>query len=174
MSKKIIVLSGKQFSGKDTVAKMLLDIMPDFKRIGLGDAIKIEYGKQKGLIFEEIEKNKAQYRSDLIALGNWGRAQDPDYWLKKIVEQDENVMVPDIRVPHELEVFKSNGAISIRVEASREQRAKRGTLVAEDDNTEVALDNIKDWDFVIENQAGIEELTQKVDQLARDLAKKLK
>mgnify|MGYP003311019439 CR=1 FL=1 len=45
------------------------------------------YGKEKGLTYEEIEANKAQYRADLIALGNWGRAQDPDYWLKKILEQ---------------------------------------------------------------------------------------
>ena len=58
MTKKIIILSGKQFSGKDTVAKFLLEFMPDFKRIGLGDAIKLEYGKQKGLTFEEIWKQK--------------------------------------------------------------------------------------------------------------------
>ena len=45
MDRKIIIVSGKQFSGKDTVAKIFLELLPDFKRIGLGDAIKIEYGK---------------------------------------------------------------------------------------------------------------------------------
>lgn len=172
MSKKIIVLSGKQFSGKDTVAKMLLDLMPDFKRVGLGDAIKIEYGKRKGLTFEEIETNKSQYRPDLIALGDEGRAIDPDFWLKNIVNLDYNVMVPDIRVPHELKVFKDNDAISIRVEATREARAKRGELVKEDDPTETALDGITDWDFAIDNSAGYEELKDLAKQLAKEIQAK--
>ena len=64
MADKIIILSGKQYSGKDTAAKILLQNLTDFKRIGLGDAIKIEYGEQKGLTFEEIEKNKVQAGSN--------------------------------------------------------------------------------------------------------------
>ena len=43
MADKIIVISGKQYSGKDTAAKILLENLTNFKRIGLGDAIKIEY-----------------------------------------------------------------------------------------------------------------------------------
>lgn len=170
MTKKIIVLSGKQFSGKDTFAKFLLEFMTDFKRIGLGDAIKLEYGKQKGLTFDEIEKNKSQYRADLIALGDWGRAQDPDYWLKRIIEQDDNVIVPDLRMPHELKVFKANNAISIRVEAPREKRALRGELVKENDPTETLLDEITDWDYIIQNDSSLEELREK----ALNLAEKLK
>lgn len=169
MTKKIIVLSGKQFSGKDTVAKFLLEKMATFKRIGLGDAIKIEYGKQKGLSFEEIEKNKSHYRADLIALGNWGRAQSPDFWLKKIIEQDENVIVPDLRMPYELKVFKENNAISIRVEAPRENRSLRGTLSNENDDTETLLDSITDWDYIIQNNGTLEELKEKAYKLADEL-----
>lgn len=169
MAKKIIILSGKQFSGKDTVAKFMLEKMHNFKRIGLGDAIKLEYGKQKGLTFEEIEQNKSNYRADLIALGNWGRAQDPDFWLKKIIEQDENVIVPDMRMPHELKVFKENGAISIRVEAPRENRSLRGQLVNENDDTETLLDKITDWDYIIENNGTLEELKEKAYKLADEL-----
>ncbi len=158
----IIIFSGKQYSGKDTVAKIMLSEMPDFKRCAMGDIIKLTYGEQKGLSYEEIEKNKPMYRQDLINLGNWGRAQDPDYWLKKILEQKGNIMVTDVRVPHEYEVFKNAGAITIRVEASRDVRASRGTLVGENDITEVGLDDIKDWDYVIENNSDYETLKQKV------------
>ena len=119
MAAKIIIFSGKQYSGKDTVAKIMLAEMKDYKRCAMGDIIKLTYGEQKGLTYEEIEKNKPLYRQDLINLGNWGRAQDPDYWLKKIIKQDGNIMVTDVRVPHEYEVFKNAGAITIRVEASR-------------------------------------------------------
>ena len=162
MAEKIIIFSGKQYSGKDTVAKIMLAEMKDYKRCAMGDIIKLTYGEQKGLTYEEIEKNKPLYRQDLINLGNWGRAQDPDYWLKKIIKQDGNIMVTDVRVPHEYEVFKNAGAITIRVEASRKTRASRGELVGENDITEVGLDNIKDWDYVIENNSDYETLKEKV------------
>ena len=169
MTNKIIIFSGKQYSGKDTVAKIMLNAMPDYKRCAMGDIIKLTYGKEKGLTYEEIEKNKPLYRQDLINLGNWGRSQDPDYWLKKIIEQDGNIMVTDVRVPHEYEVFKNAGAISIRVEASRETRATRGDLVGETDITEVGLDHITDWDYIIENNSDYDTLVKKVNSLIEEL-----
>ena len=118
MAEKIIIFSGKQYSGKDTAAKIMLNAMPDYKRCAMGDIIKLTYGKEQGLTYEEIEKNKPLYRQDLINLGNWGRSQDPDYWLKKILEQPGNIMVTDVRVPHEYEVFKTAGAIATCVDAT--------------------------------------------------------
>lgn len=161
----IIIFSGKQYSGKDTVAKIMLEKMPNFRRCAMGDIIKLTYGKQKGLTYEEIEKNKALYRQDLINLGNWGREQNPDYWLEKIIAQDGNIMVTDVRVPHEYEVFKKAGAISIRIEATRESRASRGELVGENDITETGLDNITDWDYVIQNNSDYKTLKEKVFEL---------
>ena len=144
MANKIIIFSGKQYSGKDTAAKIMLEKMPDFRRCAMGDIIKLTYGAEKDLSYEEIEKNKPIYRQDLINLGNWGRAQDPDYWLKKIIAQDGNIIVTDVRVQHEYDVFKAAGAISIRVEATRETRSRRGELIGETDITETGLDNVKD------------------------------
>lgn len=169
MTKRIIIFSGKQYSGKDTLAKILLEAMPEFKRCAMGDIIKMTYGAQKGLTYEEIEKNKPLYRQDLINLGNWGRSQDPDYWLKKILEQDGNIMVTDVRVPHEYEIFKQAGAISIRVEASRETRLKRGNLVGENDITETGLDSITDWDYVIDNNSDYDTLLKNAKKLIEEL-----
>ena len=169
MADKIIILSGKQYSGKDTAAKILLQNLINFKRIGLGDAIKIEYGEQKGLTFEEIEKNKAQYRQDLINLGNKRRSEDKDYWIKKVIKMPGNIIVPDVRVKRELEFFKEANAITIRVEASRETRAARGTLIGETDVTEVDLDNIKDWDYVIHNDSTYENLQAETIKLAKEI-----
>ena len=162
MADKIIIFSGKQYSGKDTAAKIMLNEMPDFRRCAMGDIIKLTYGKKKGLTYEEIKKNKPIYRQDLIDLGNWGRAQDEDYWLKKIIEQDGNIIVTDVRVPHEYEVFKKAGAIAIRVEASRDTRASRGELIGEKDITETGLDNIKNWDYIIDNNFDYESLKSQV------------
>ena len=170
MANKIIIFSGKQFSGKDTAAKILLEAMPDYRRCAMGDIIKLTYGKEKGLTYEEIEKNKPMYRQDLINLGNWGRAQNPDYWLNKIVEQEGNIVVTDVRVEHEYEVFKAAGAISIRVEATRETRSKRGELVGETDVTEVGLDHVKNWDYVIDNNSDYENLKIQVNKIIEKIS----
>ena len=169
MADKIVIFSGKQYSGKDTAAKILLAELPEYKRCAMGDIIKLEYGRQHNLTYEEIEQNKSQYRAGLIELGNWGRAQNPDYWLEKIIETDGKIMVTDVRVQHEYDVFKAAGAITIRVEASRDVRAERGTLVGENDITEIGLDHIKDWDYVIENNSSYEEFREKVLELKKFL-----
>ena len=92
--------------------KIILENFKEFQRIGIGDAIKIEYGKQRGLTFEEIEANKHLYRADLIELGNWGRAQSGDYWLNNLANMN-NIIVPDVRVEYELEFFKAKGAFLV-------------------------------------------------------------
>lgn len=169
MADNIIIFSGKQYAGKDTAAKIMLDKMPNYRRCAMGDIIKLTYGAQKGLTYDEIEKNKAKYRSDLIVLGNWGREQDPDYWLKKIIKQKGNIIVTDVRVPHEYEVFKNAGAITIRVEATRETRAKRGQLVGENDITEVGLDNEKNWNYIIDNNSTYEHLKSQVEKIIDEI-----
>lgn len=173
MVDKVIIFSGKQYAGKDTAAKIMLDLMPDFKRCAVGDIIKITYGKEHGLSYEEIENNKSMYRAGLIELGNWGRAQNADYWLEKILEQNGNIMVTDVRVPHEYDVFKSAGAISIRMEASREVRSARGKLIGEDDITEVGLDHIKDWDFVIDNNLDYDTLKNNIENIVLEIQRLL-
>lgn len=172
MSKKIIVLSGKQYCGKDTVAKILLENLSDFRRIGLGDAIKIEYGKIIGKSFEEIEAEKHLYRENLISFANSKREIDQDYWIKKIVEYPFNVVVPDMRVKREYEFFKSQKAYMIRVDATEENRAKRGVLVKKDDPTETALDNISDWDYIISNNSDYETLLSNTKDLLIDIKSK--
>lgn len=169
MADKIIIFSGKQYSGKDTAGKILLDTLPDYKRCAMGDIIKYEYGRQHNLTYEEIEANKSKYRAGLIELGNWGRSQSPDYWLDKIINTDGNIIVTDVRVPHEYEKFKSAGAISIRIEASRAVRAQRGELIGENDITEVGLDNVTDWDYVITNNSDYNSFKNSVLQVIKNL-----
>lgn len=166
-SKKIIIFSGKQFSGKDTVAKILLERFKNFKRIGIADAIKLRYSKKTGLSLEEIEKNKSLYRQDLIDLGDWGRAQNSDYWLNSILEYDGDTIVTDIRVKHELDLFREHGAFAVRVEASEEVRSTRGKLVSSNDATETQLDSVSDWDYVIYNNGTYEELLENTEKLIK-------
>jgi len=171
MSRIIIVLSGKQFSGKDTVADIIKEHFSDFKEIALAGAIKKEFGKLKNITISEIERNKPLYRPELIELGNKGRAQSPDFWIEKVLEEEGNLIVPDLRLKHELEAFRKRGAITIRVESSRKERAKRGHLVAEDDPTETQLDKTKCWDYIIENNDTLESLKEQVAKVIDSIEK---
>ena len=173
MTKKIIVFSGKQFSGKDTVAKIILERFPSFKRIGIADAIKMRYSEKTGLSLTEIETNKSVYRQDLIDLGDWGRAQSPDYWLNSIIAYEGDTVVTDIRMKHELDKFRSNGAFAVRVEASEEARSKRGVLSSKNDTTETQLDCVDDWDYVIHNEGSYDDLVLEVENLIDAICKKL-
>lgn len=76
-----------------------------------------------------------------------------------------------MRVPHEYEVFKNAGALTIRVEATRETRAKRGELIGETDITEVGLDNIKDWDYIIDNNGDYENLKFQVGNIIKKISR---
>ena len=161
---QIIVISGKQYSGKDTLAKILLEKLDGFKRIGIGDAIKIRYAQNKGFELDEIIKNKHLYRADLIKLGDWGRAQNPDYWLNIMSDMDK-IIVPDIRVEHEAEFFKQKGAFLVRVNSTYEARSSRGIITNNDDNTEVALDDYKNWNIVIDNNSDLKALKKRADEV---------
>ena len=162
--KQIIVISGKQYSGKDTLAGILLEKLSGFKRIGLGDAIKIQYASNNNLELDEIIKNKHLYREGLIELGNWGRKQSPYYWLNYLSDMDK-IIVPDIRVIDEAEYFRKNGAFLIRVNSSYENRSKRGIIVSENDNTETALDNYKNWNIVVENNSTYDDFKKRADDV---------
>ncbi len=61
------------------------------------------------------------------------------------------------------------GAVTIRVEASRQVRSSRGELVGEDDVTEVGLDDVTDWDFVIDNDGDYAGLQAQVDNIIKKL-----
>ena len=169
--RQIIVLSGKQFSGKDVVASIITDILPDFKHVALARAIKTEFEKQKNLTLKEIERNKHLYRAELIELGNKRRAEDPDYWIKKVLAEKGNIIISDLRLKYELKTFKKLDAISIRVESGREERAKRGHIVQENDLTETELDTVTNWDFVIENNGDLATLEKAVKKVAQSIQK---
>jgi len=171
--RKIIIISGKQFSGKDTVANVLMKIFPDFKLAPLADAIKIEFSQKKNITFNEVERNKPLYRVDLIEFSNKTRAKDQDYWIKKVLSSEDNIIISDVRLQYEMKVFDKLDVTKIRVESDLDERNKRGNLVKEDDFTEIDLDNYKDWDYIIKNNSTVELLEKKADEVGEKILRTL-
>lgn len=167
---KIIAISGKQFAGKDTLCLMLLKYLSGFRRVALADALKDEYAETNGIPRDQVDKLKAQdpkVRGELIALGKKRREEDEDHWVKKVLEQSGNKIVTDLRFPNEMNRFKEHNAVLIRIEAKRSVRAKRGKLCHEADLSEIGLDHITDWCFVVQNNSSFELLDREAKQIAR-------
>ena len=156
MKNRIIIgISGKQLSGKDTFAKMLIEILGKdgilFDRIGLADALKQEYSNQKGISIKEIEQNKHLYRQDLIQLGQQRRNEDPYYWIDQVLSKEGNIIVPDVRFQNEKQAIEANGGIVIRLESRLVERKKRGKLSCIHDHSEQMLDDLSSFMFIVEN-----------------------
>lgn len=166
---ELVIISGKQYSGKDALADLLLEALPGFIKMPLARAIKQEFSALYGLTPQEVEADKATYRSALISLGQRRRLQNPDYWIEQVTRIPGAKIVSDVRLKRELEYFKFHGAFCIRVEADRAIRETRGTLVKEDDPTECELDNTTGWDAAITNNGSLEDLRQKARELAAQI-----
>lgn len=161
----LIGISGKQFVGKDLLTRLLLERLPGFYQLPLAGAIKQEYARQHNLTLEDLEAHKAEHRPGLIALGDWGRAQDPDYWLKHVLEAPGKKIISDVRLKREYDLLREHGAFMIRLHADRAIRAQRGKLVSEDDPTERQLDGPLDWDAVLTNNGSVADLAAQLDAL---------
>lgn len=167
---KIIAISGKQFAGKDTLCQLLLKYLPDYRRVALADALKDEYAEIAGIPRDQVDILKThdpKVRGELIALGMKRREEDPDYWVKKVLAQPGNKIVTDLRFLNELERFKGQKAFTIRIEARRSVRAKRGTLSHEHDASETELDGITTWRLVTHNNSSVDALDRKAKQIAQ-------
>jgi len=170
----IIGLSGKPRSGKDTVAKMLQVEFPALVSLTFGNAVKIEYDALHGTdtLHDEIEKQ--HHRSGINQLGDERRAVDLDYWIKKTLTQTPPFLLTDVRFPRELDAVWNAHGVMIRIVsdlAVMEQRLGEHFHHIHQTN-ETLLDNVDEWDFVIENNGTLEELREGVAEVAREIRKR--
>jgi len=176
---QLVALSGKQYAGKDQLADWLVGTVPSclgvaVQKTPIAGAIKQLYAEKNHLSLKEVEAHKAQHRSGLIELGNWGRQQSPDYWLERVLDEaqqfDGITIISDMRLPREYDRLKAAGALLVRVEAARGIRQARaeslgGSLTNESDATECALDAIQHWDALLTNNGSIHDLAVAADAM---------
>lgn len=82
--------------------------------------------------------------------------------VRKVREEDliyPNWIITDVRFPNEVEAIKRKSGIIIRV--------NRPLITSDNHKSEVALDNYKDFHYVIENEGTIEELVEKVSNILK-------
>ena len=143
----IILLSGKSFSGKDTIAKFL----PELKRVSIADTMKRCFMKEHPGIDMFDRKQKEEHRLELKEFTH----QHPlKYWINQTPYQD-NCIVTDIRTIEEIKYIKEkfNNVRVVRLDVSDKIRTQRGWKYKkgyDDTYLETELDNYV-FDLVLRN-----------------------
>jgi len=177
-----IAISGKAKSGKDTLAQMLLERLGDgWRREAFADALKVEWydgcfswqptpeSKEHKIEFtNKMKSSNVHVRQELIDLGQKHRAEDPDYWIKR-VDLQSNCIITDLRFWNEFKYLKARGFLMVRVECTFETLCGRGCPPI-NDPSECELDNrLDDFDVVVSNNAGLEVLERSVAEIVQTL-----
>lgn len=177
---RIIVISGKALSSKDTVARLFIRKY-NFVRISFADDVKNFGGIYFGLTREEMYVQKTvNSRNILQGLGSMLREEiDQDYWIDRVhnkikkLKMYRRVVIPDCRYLNEMNWVISHGGVTIRVHREDNPPIE----VGEQHSSEIELDSVSDesWDYHIYNQkrTGWEKaLENQVDNIAINLRQK--
>lgn len=179
----LFAFSGKMRSGKDTAAdyieRKLIACGLGVKRMAFADTLKrIRAYAQKEAGFP-IEKDRM---FEQWIGTDWGRAKDPDVWVKALERQilavadageADAILVTDLRFPNELEMARRLGFTVVRTHAAPSTRIARGAEVDKLEHlSETALDFFDrnggmSWDWFIENEGTLETFQRRLDVVFR-------
>jgi len=108
----------------------------------------------------------------------WGRSINENIWvdncLARIHEAEKqgcymsgepfvnNFFITDVRFPNEAQTLKENGFFLVKVDRDNRPQEERASHASEN-----ALNDYKDWDFVIDNNSTLEDLYEKLHTLVQ-------
>ena len=159
-------------TGKTTAVNYLIEKNGGVEKSFAGELYNIMYYTQKVCGFE-----KKKNREFLQLVGTWARNQDPDVWIKTQFRDYEynpcqNVFFSDVRFPNEFKALRENCFVMVRIIRDIPQDFGGGNILHE---SEVSLLSkpLEEWDYVIENNGSLEEFYEKIDEMVKDIEKKL-
>ena len=137
---KLIGITGKAGSGKDTVADIILQQYPGFKR-AMAKPIKGAFKAVFGFDPDQLPRDSKEKqipgfdfsaRKAMQTLGTeWGRTLDKNLWLKLAHEnykfclrKSGYLIIPDIRFDNEAEWVRAKGGLLIHVERPNVQEVE--------------------------------------------------
>ncbi len=174
---KIILLAGKARSGKGEVGKILKQLWNQKQE----KTVLTEYSKYLKLYAKEMtdwdgfEKNKP--RKFLQEMGTYIRQNlnHPDFLIDRMKEDIkiyekffDNVVITDVRFPKEIEEIKKTYPKTYAIYIINEHRIDDLTPSEKDHETEHALDDYHEFDYVIVNDTQ-KELKEKLADIISNL-----
>ena len=181
---KLIGVSGKRGSGKDTFAGLLRKHYVGFSSaISFAEKLKTQVMKDFNLskeqVYTELKEvvdpryNKTP-RDILISIAECYRSIDPAYWVKGIEDSfdlrgdvyfNRLYIVTDLRYPNEAEYLKSKGGMLIRLNRSEKLNVYGKNLEV---YGEQALDDYKGFSYILD--ASQNETLEQLEVFAKKIA----
>jgi dephospho-CoA kinase len=188
----IIGLIGNKGSGKDTVAEALADrllidrwpladpikravqIIFNFSDKQLHDPKEKEkidkrYGVSPRHVFQKFGTEIFQYdiMNRIPELEKFGR----NFWVYRLLDDFgkapiDNIIVSDIRFPHEFDAFKERNFFSIRI-------YNPNISIDKNHSSEYEQIKIDETDYTIVNDSTLDDLYAKIDSLTLELGQKI-
>lgn len=124
--KQIIALAGKAGSGKDTVASILVHPFSLDSIAAFAAPIKAMIDAGFGIDMDILTREEKERPDPVIGISprqlaqtlgtEWGRALDPDLWVKAFARRTESmhsrlIVITDCRFPNEVAWVKSQGGV---------------------------------------------------------------
>ena len=156
-----IAFGYKMRSGKDTAVDYLITKYGG-KKITFAKYLYQSLFSTQEIFNFPIEKD----RKYLQIVGDWARNKDKNVFvnlaLKEIENniQNNNFFCNDLRFINEYEKLKSNGWICIKI-------IRNVTNEQSSHHSENELDNINNWDYIIENNGSLEDFYKNIDDIIK-------
>lgn len=173
---KVIVVSGKAGSGKDTAANMLYEFLQQdgFSCLVTHYADPLKF-VCKAFFDWDGDKDEGG-RSLLQYVGtDVVRARNPDFWVNFIADmlemfegQWDFVVIPDTRFPNEITGLRDRGFEVTHLRITRKGLVSKLTDEQQAHSSETALDDVTP-DYTLENDEGLDRLEEKITHFAREV-----
>lgn len=174
-----IALTGEMRSGKDTVGKYLVEKY-GFQRFAFGDGIVKTCKK----LFPNEFIDGVKPRKLLQQFGQFCVAQDKNVWVDYLFREmlwrgvdpiTDNVVITDLRQPHEYEKLVESGFTIVRIVSSPEIRKQRiidsGEVYSKETFTHPTESHVKTFvvDYELDNNGTHEQLVSQVENMISDI-----
>lgn len=174
-----IALTGEMRSGKDEVGKILVEEY-GFVRYAFGDGIR----KVTRKLFPHEFEQGVKPRKLLQEFGQEQVERYPRVWVDACFREmlydgvdpiEDNVVITDLRQPHEYEALVESGFIIVRVNTKGHIRKRRMELAGEEVSDDVLRHSTEshvrsfEVDFEIDNNGSTEQLRNNVIALLRNI-----
>jgi hypothetical protein len=99
---------------------------------------------------------------------------DNDWWAKLLLErckvsEKEVILITDVRFPNELEVFNSLLSDELEVVSIRVERNINTQEIIANHDSETALDNWLEWNYVVDNNGTLDALKASAEKIVEDI-----
>ena len=173
----IIILAGKIKSGKDTIANMIKEKTEKENKkaiiIQFSSYIK-EYAKK---ILDWDGREETKPRKFLQDLGQDVRENiNKLFFINRVIDDIkvyskyvDTIIISDTRLPDEIDYIKKSYPSSIAINVIRNDNGLTLPNSEKEHYTEIALNDYKNYDFIIDNNGSLEDLDKCIDNLLENI-----